>query len=153
MWFWVRVPVLSVHSTVAVPRVSMALARRTSTRWLAMRQAPIAMNTVRISGNSCGSMDMARVMPASTPPNTSPRTWAYSSATATLKATPTTAKLRTHCRVWRCKAEGVASICLKAWPMRPICVAAPVWRTSASPVPRTTSAPENTQGKSSPPGG
>ena len=43
MRFWVRVPVLSVHKTVAEPRVSMAAARRVSTRAREIRHAPIAM--------------------------------------------------------------------------------------------------------------
>ena len=64
--FSVSVPVLSVHSTVAEPRVSIAAARRVSTRAREIRQAPIAMNTVSTTGNSSGSIDMPSAMPAST---------------------------------------------------------------------------------------
>ena len=67
----VSVPVLSVHSTVAAPRASMVAARRVSTRCCDSRHAPIAMKTVRISRNSCGSIDIAIVMPASAPPSQS----------------------------------------------------------------------------------
>ena len=52
--FSVRVPVLSVHNTVAEPSVSMAAARRVSTRAREIRQAPIAMNTVSTTGNFFG---------------------------------------------------------------------------------------------------
>ena len=38
--FWVSVPVLSTHSTVVSPSVSMAFRRRVNTRWPAMRRAP-----------------------------------------------------------------------------------------------------------------
>jgi hypothetical protein len=44
--FWVKVPVLSVQSTVAAPSVSIAATRRVSTRAREMRQAPIAIKTV-----------------------------------------------------------------------------------------------------------
>ncbi len=62
--FSVSVPVLSVHNTVAEPSVSIAAARRVSTRALEMRHAPIAMNTVNTTGNSSGSIDMPSAMPA-----------------------------------------------------------------------------------------
>ena len=73
MRFSVSVPVLSVHSTVAEPRVSMAAARRVSTRAREIRQAPIAMNTVSTTGNSSGSIDMPSAMPASTASSHPPR--------------------------------------------------------------------------------
>ena len=73
MRFSVRVPVLSAQRTVAEPRVSMAAARRVSTRALLMRQAPMAMKTASTTGNSEGSMDMPMAMPASAACNQSPR--------------------------------------------------------------------------------
>ena len=63
--FRVKVPVLSVHRTVAEPNISMVAARRVNTCALEIRQAPIAMNTVSTSGNSSGSSDMPSAMPAS----------------------------------------------------------------------------------------
>ena len=63
----VSVPVLSTHRTVAAPRVSTAGMRRVSTRLREMRQAPRARNTVSTTGNSSGSVAMAREMPASSP--------------------------------------------------------------------------------------
>ena len=71
--FSVRVPVLSVHSTVAEPSASIVAARRVSTCWRDKRQAPMAMKTVRIRKNSCGSNDIAKVMPASRPASQLPR--------------------------------------------------------------------------------
>ena len=61
--FSVKVPVLSVHSTVAAPRVSIAAERRVSTPAREIRQAPITMKTVRMTGNSSGSIDMLSAMP------------------------------------------------------------------------------------------
>ena len=71
MRFSVRVPVLSVHSTVAEPRVSTAGMRRVSTRFWEMRQAPRARKMASTTGNSSGSMAMARVSPARRPPSQS----------------------------------------------------------------------------------
>ena len=71
--FSVRVPVLSVHNTVAEPSVSIAAARRVRTRAREIRQAPIAMNTVSTTGNSSGSIDMPSAMPASTASSHPPR--------------------------------------------------------------------------------
>ena len=73
MRFSVSVPVLSVHSTVADPSVSMAAARRVSTPARPMRHAPIAMNTVNTTGNSSGSIDMPMAMPARTASSQLPR--------------------------------------------------------------------------------
>ena len=73
MRFSVSVPVLSVHSTVAAPSVSIAEARRVSTRAFEIRQAPIAMNTASTIGNSSGSIDMPTAMPASTASSQPPR--------------------------------------------------------------------------------
>ncbi len=73
MRFSVNVPVLSVHSTVAAPSDSMADARRVSTRACEIRQAPMARNTVRTTGNSSGNIDMPSAMPASTPSSQPPR--------------------------------------------------------------------------------
>ena len=71
--FSVSVPVLSVHSTVAEPSVSIAAARRVRTRACEMRQAPMAMNTVSTTGNSSGSIDMPSAMPPSTASSHPPR--------------------------------------------------------------------------------
>ena len=73
MRFSVRVPVLSVQSTVAAPSVSMAEARRVSTRMREIRQAPMTVNTVSTSGNSSGSIDMPSAMPASSASSQDPR--------------------------------------------------------------------------------
>ena len=69
----VSVPVLSVQSTVAAPKVSIAVARRVSTRERESRHAPITMKTVSTSGNSSGSIDMPSAMPPAAPGATTPR--------------------------------------------------------------------------------
>jgi hypothetical protein len=69
----VSVPVLSVQSTVAAPRVSIAAGRRVNTWERDSRHAPITMNTVRTSGNSSGSIDIASAMPPSRPCSHAPR--------------------------------------------------------------------------------
>ena len=63
--FSVSVPVLSTHSTVAAPNVSIAGMRRVSTPCRAMRQAPSARNTVSTTGYSLGMMVIASVTAAS----------------------------------------------------------------------------------------
>ena len=73
MRFSVSVPVLSVHKTVAEPRVSMAAARRVSTRAREMRHAPMAMKTVRTTGSSSGNIDMPSAIPASSASSHPPR--------------------------------------------------------------------------------
>ena len=65
--FWVSVPVLSTHKTVAAPSVSMAGMRRVSTRLRESRHAPRARKIVRITGNSSGRTAMAIAIPASSP--------------------------------------------------------------------------------------
>ena len=72
MRFSVSVPVLSTHSTVAAPSISIAGMRRVSTPCREMRQAPSARNTVSTTGNSSGRIAMASVRPASTPSSQSP---------------------------------------------------------------------------------
>ncbi len=67
MRFWVNVPVLSVHRTVVDPSVSIAAARRASTRTRDRRIAPIAMNTASTTGNSSGSSAIPSAMPARAP--------------------------------------------------------------------------------------
>ncbi len=86
----VSVPVLSVHSTVAAPSVSMAAARRVSTRDCDSRQAPITVNTVSTSGNSSGSSDMPSAMPPNSASSQSPRSKPYSSTADTLSTNPST---------------------------------------------------------------
>ena len=145
MRLWVRVPVLSVHNTVVAPRVSMVAARRVSTRCCDSRQAPMAMKTVRISRNSCGSMDMARVMPASSAATQSPWVQRCSPATDTLTTSASTEKRRTSTRVWRCSGVVSGTRAANTLPMRPISLRAPVATTSARAWPATSTVPANTR--------
>ena len=69
----VSVPVLSTHRTVAAPSVSITGARRASTLALDSRQAPRARKMVRTTGNSSGSIAIARVIPARSPWSQLPR--------------------------------------------------------------------------------
>ncbi len=71
--FCVKVPVLSVHKTVAAPRVSIAAGLRVSTCFFDIRQAPMARNMVNTTGNSSGNMAIASVIPAKKPFNKSAR--------------------------------------------------------------------------------
>jgi hypothetical protein len=73
IWFSVSVPVLSTQSTVAAPSVSMAGTRRVSTWRCDNRHAPSARKIVSTTGNSSGSVAIARVRPASRPCSQSPR--------------------------------------------------------------------------------
>ena len=73
MRFMVSVPVLSTHTTVADPSVSITGERRVSTWRCDIRHAPSARKTVSTTGNSSGSIAMAVAMPASTPSSHTPR--------------------------------------------------------------------------------
>ena len=150
--FSVRVPVLSVHRTVADPKVSIAAARRVSTRAREIRHAPIAMNTVSTTGISSGNIDIPSAIPARTASSHPPRRVPYSTTASAVTAPPTMANIRTNRRVWACNRG--ASVCSapRDWPILPTSLRTPVAVTSAIPVPRTTSEPENTNGRSSPPG-
>jgi hypothetical protein len=142
MRFCVRVPVLSVQSTVAAPSVSIAATRRVRTRAREMRQAPITMKTVRTSGNSSGSIDMPSAMPLSKASSHPPRHKPYSTTARALRLRLTAAKSRTRRRVWARSRGGSVSMRVIARPILPISLRAPVAVTSARPWPRTTRLPE-----------
>jgi len=152
MRFQVSVPVLSVHSTVAAPSVSMAAGRRASTRSCDRRHAPMAMNTVRMSENSSGSSDMASVTPPSKAASQSPLVSPKARMNSRLAAAPAMAARRTSRRV--CSVRGVSGVSMlpSACPMRPMALAAPVAVTCAMPWPLTTTEPAQTKGCPSPPG-
>ena len=149
--FSVRVPVLSVHRTDAAPSVSIAEARRVSTRALEMRHAPIAMKTASTMGNSSGSIDMPTAIPARTACNQSPRNMPYSPTTARLTSPPVIARIRTSRLIWRCRCGVSVSSSASEAPIRPSSVRDPVAVTSATPLPRTISDPEKTWVRPSPP--
>ena len=141
MRFSVSVPVLSAHSTVVAPSVSMAGNRRVSTPWREMRQAPRARNTVRTTGNSSGSSAMASVRPARAAATSSPCRAKCSSATPMHAASAKTAMRRTRRDVSRSRKVLPASTVASDAPMRPNSERAPVATTSPVAVPRTTSVP------------
>ena len=137
----VRVPVLSLHSTVVAPSVSMALMRRVSTPSFARRRAPSAGNTVITTGYSSGSIAIARAMPASTACSQSPRTSPCTTTSARLSTSASRARLRTSRVVCFCSGEVSCSTLPSAVPMRPISLRAPVAVTRASAWPCTISVP------------
>src|SRR5574344_1527616 len=91
----VRVPVLSVHKTVAAPKVSIAATRLVKTLRLEMRQAPSARKTVKTTGNSSGKIAIASVSPDRKPLIKSWRTITKNSNTTTHKDKATVVTLRT----------------------------------------------------------
>ena len=141
MRFSVSVPVLSLHSTVVAPSVSMALMRRVSTPSLDRRCAPSAGNTVITTGYSSGSMAIASAMPASTACSQSPFIKPCTSTKMRLSASASKARLRTSCAVCFCSGERSFSTVPSAVPMRPISLRAPVAVTSASAWPCTIKVP------------
>ena len=141
MRFSVSVPVLSLHSTVVAPSVSMALMRRVSTPSFDRRRAPSAGNTVSTTGYSSGSMAMARAMPASRACSQSPLISPCTSTSARLSASASRARLRTSLAVCFCSGERSFSTVPSAVPMRPISLRSPVAVTRASACPCTISVP------------
>ena len=141
MRFSVNVPVLSVHSTVVAPSVSIALMRRVSTPSCESRRAPSAGNTVSTTGYSSGNMAIASAMPASTAASQSPRSRPSTSTSARLNASASSARFRTSVAVCFCSGERSAASVPNEAPIRPISLRGPVAVTRASPWPCTTSVP------------
>ena len=152
IWLQVSVPVLSTHSTVVEPKVSMAWGWRVRTCCRARRQAPSASITVHTTANSSGTMDMASVRPTSRPADQEPSRQAKSIAATTqvmsaTMATACTRRLSSACsRLWRGATAPIAP------PMRPSAVRGPVAVTSATPSPCTTSVPAFSRLASASPG-
>ncbi len=67
MWFSVIVPVLSTQRIEMEPNASIADGLRAITLTFDMRHAPMAINRVRITGNSSGINAMAAAIPANPP--------------------------------------------------------------------------------------
>ena len=153
MRFCVRVPVLSTASTVMAPSDSTADTRRVSTCCWAMRQAPRARKTVRMTGISSGRMAMASAMPDSSASSSGRPSHSQPSSTrATAVSRAPAPSQRTSRREPSCSAEGGSVVAESAAPMRPTAVRPPVSRTSARPMPWVTTVLANSQGVSSPPG-
>ncbi len=157
MWFCVSVPVLSTHSTVAAPSVSMAGMRRVSTLLREMRQAPRARKIVSTTGNSSGQRGHGHGdagQQALLPDR--PRRRRGSG-----RRRPPPRRRRRARRGRRCGPAGRSPSAGASAPARPGCralpilpssVRRPVARTSATPWPAVTSVPEKSEGRSSPPG-
>ena len=156
IWFCVRVPVLSTQSTVAAPNISTAGIRRVSTRLRDNRHAPSARKIVSTTGNSSGRMAIAIAMPARNPcfhaSALPPRVSAKATTTTQQAPSPVIARRRTMRRVSVCSIVGSAFVCSRALPILPSSVRGPVAAISTMPWPEVTKVPENTEGKSSPPG-
>ena len=124
--FIVSVPVLSTHSAVAEPRVSITGGRRVNTCFCDIRQAPRARNTVSTTGNSSGRSAIAVAIPASRPPSQFPRVSPYTTTTTTAASTPTIASAVTRRSISRCSGVRSASIVRSAAPILPNSVPVPV---------------------------
>ena len=145
MRFCVSVPVLSVHSTLVAPSVSIALMWRVSTPSRARRRAPMAGNRVSTTEYSSGRMDMARAMLASTAGSHSP-VRRPSVMTMAVQSTPTKlASTLTSRAVCCCKGVSACCTCASAKPIWPIWLRMPVAVTCACPLPRTTNVPPCTR--------
>ena len=156
MRFWVSVPVLSTHSTVAAPSVSTAGTRRVSTRCCEMRQAPERQEDRQDHRELLGQhrhrqRDAGQQpLPASRAPPQAVR----APRPARTATRPTSASRRTSRRGLALQRRRVRAPALaSALPILPSSVrgaggAAP----RRCPGPCTTSVPEKTKGRSSPPG-
>ena len=86
--FWVIVPVLSEHKTVAEPSVSIAEDFLVNRFLLESRHAPIARNTERTTGNSSGNIAIAVASPFSNASTIFPRVIKNAKMTITLTPPP-----------------------------------------------------------------
>ena len=139
--FSVSVPVLSQHTTVALPSVSTAGRLFTSAFFFAIRCTPNAIIMVAVAGNPSGIMDMASEMPRNTS-SSQPRSMRVSvkpiiSMTAatirpiTVRILPTELSLR-FMGVWK------SSCCLSMPAILPTSVFMPVPTTTPTPLPYIT---------------
>ena len=129
----VRVPVLSTHSTVVWPSVSMAFNRRVSTCWAARRRAASAKKTIMMTGNSCGSRPMASVMPASIASSQPPRSSQNSAIRARLSISAMTTSRRVSLATSSRSGEAASVMVCSDTPMRPISVCRPTASTRTRP--------------------
>ncbi len=135
MRFSVRVPVLSLHSTVVAPSVSMALMRRVSTLLLGQPPRPAPGTPSAPPGTPPAAWPWpARCRPAA-PAASRPRIRPWTSTSARLSASASRARLRTSRAVCFCSGERSVSSVPRAVPMRPISLRAPVAVTRAVRVP------------------
>ena len=126
------------------PSASTAWSLRVSTFWRDSRHAPRARNTVSTTGISSGSMDMASAIPSNRLSSRGRSSHSQAISTrANASTTPTTARPRTRRREARCSCDSDSSVEARAWPMRPIALAAPVAVTTARPTPLVTKVPAN----------
>ena len=129
----VRVPVLSVHSTVIAPSASIAGVRRTRAWCRAIRQAPSARNTASTTGNSSGMVAIASVRPARIASASPPRLAMNKADTSTAVTSAKPANRATTRRISRCIGVGSTCRLRSETPILPTSVRAPVAVTSATP--------------------
>ena len=141
--FRVRVPVLSLHTTVVAPRVSTAGNRRTMACRPAIRATPIARMIVTAAGRPSGMAPTARAMAAVTmSPGGSPR------SVPSTKVKPASTRMTTVSSRLKAASLRVSGVWTppdsptSRW-IRPSSVSAPVATTTPVAVPATTSVPEN----------
>ena len=137
----VRVPVLSVASSVTEPSVSTAARLRTTACREAMRRAARAMLRVTTSGSDSGTAATMRLTPVRSirstgSPRNSPsaKTREHSTTAATARW-PESRLIRSCNGVRRCCVPTIRAA------MRPVALAEPVAVTRAVPRPRTTAVP------------
>ena len=142
--FWVMVPVLSVHITLAQPSVSTACRRRMTAPRRKMRPTLSASVMVTMAGSPSGMAATASETPVSSISSKSPPCRKPSRPTARQITTQAAATKRPSCFSFSCRGvrPSLASSIMPA--ILPISVAMPVAVTTASALPAVTMQPMNT---------
>ena len=134
---WVRVPVLSVHSTFMLPRSSIASRRRTITLARARRRAPDDRLTATMAGSIWGETPMA-----SARENRTASSAGLPNATFTTRMTavsmPVTRASSRPKRAEPCSNPVRGRLTSSSCDTCPSSVAEPVTTATASPLPLTT---------------
>ena len=141
MRFWVRVPVLSTASTVALPRLSTAEGVRASTPIRAKRRAPRAKNRANTTGISLGNTARAKARAANRARGQSPLRPPCNTAKPAHNPRAQIVKRLESRRVWRCSRVSGGSTVARLLPSRPNSVAPCTPVTSAQPRPLATNEP------------
>ena len=149
IWFSVKVPVLSEHTTDADPSVSTDDSRLTIACRRAIRCTPRASTTERMAGSPSGTAATASETPTRRTSTTS-LAWLTSDvrrmATTTTTAMATTAspRARPMTATSRCSGVGTSSVAPSSRATRPISVCIPVAVTTATPRPLVIAVPPKT---------
>ncbi len=145
IWFWVRVPVLSVTITVVEPSVSTAGSWRIRAWRSAMRRTPSARATVTTMGRPAGMAATESAMPSrSMSSKALPEAIPRPMATTAVPRMPTVIQ-RVRRRIRRSRGVSISADSPTCSAISPMAVSRPVATTTPRALPEVTPVPRNTR--------